>query len=143
MISEEDKWLFFYTLPCHRGSETAFQRRLESGNFAPVLALDGDYRREAVRSYFLGEHNLKAIDRGNIPCILMQYQIISINPHIRGRICNGSYKLPECLQEIVLAQGDLERAVRFGVLDQGKKLKPGDFVFMHGGLIVDVEFDDK
>lgn len=142
MISEKDKWLFLYTLPCHDGNHRAFQKMKESSNFNPVLALNGDYSKKAVRNYFLGEHNLKASSVGNIPCILMQYQIISVNTYIRSRICNESYRLPEYLQEISLSSGDLEKAVRFGVLEDSKKLKTGDILFMHGGFIVDVEFGD-
>lgn len=139
MISEKDKWLFLYTLPCHRGIEEVFQRIVNSENSAPTLFLNGDYKREAVRAYFLGEHNLRARNAGNIPCMLIPYQITNTEP-VHGRIVEMHHEIPNYLQEVYLNAGDLEKAMRFGVLDDSKRLKLGDIVFLHGGFIVDIEF---
>jgi hypothetical protein len=50
------KWLFHYSLPCHFGRDSAFQRLIKSGNFKPLKCLE-DFSRESVRDYFLGLNN--------------------------------------------------------------------------------------
>lgn len=138
MIQKKDKWLFLYTLPCHNGIEEVFNRMMESGNSAPMLALNGNHSREDVRNYFLGEHNSRVGDMGNIQCMLIKYEIISTLP-LQGKAIAIGYEIPEYLREVYLNEKDMEKAVRFGVL-KDKKLKLRDIVFMHRGFIVDAEF---
>jgi len=134
-MNEEEKWLYLYTLPCTLGDLRAFQILKACGRFNAFLR--GDFGREKVREYFLGPHNSEAWQKGNFQHMLIQYRVESIDGGIR---CTSqiSCKLPANLETITLDSKDIEKAREFGLV-MDRKLEKGDYLFVHGGFVVDYE----
>ena len=135
-IPSEFQWLFFYTLPCTRGNPQAFERLLEIGKFNEFL--DGDYSRQNVRAYFLGQHNKRTYP--NFFHMLRPYDIM-IASHTTYGFKNKSLDLflPDDWDEITIPYQMITNAEEIGTIPPEYTVRNDSQVYIHANWIVDVK----
>lgn len=146
-ISEQDKWLYFYTLPCHGGNSLLFENLKKTGKFNEYL--NGDFSREKVRAYFLGEHNIKSLKKmerieENKTSkqetmgihLLIPYRVNYIlGESLTCTIYQHFYDIAKLTPSRIFAKS-LDKAIELKIIQEYPK--QGDILLVHGDWIVDV-----
>jgi len=146
-ISEQDKWLYFYTLPCTDGNTLVFEHLKKTGEFNKYLK--GDFSREKVREYFLIKHNEATLEKinkveGNKIIsnktmglhLLIPYCVRSfLGDSLACSLYQPFYDLPNISKSAIFKK-PLDKAIELEVIQELPK--EGDVLLVHGGYIVDV-----
>ena len=146
-INEQDKWLYFYTLPCTGGNILLFENLKKIGEFNKYL--NGDFSREKVRRYFLGEHNIKSLKKTEIIeenkigeqetmgiHLLIPYRVNYIlEESLTCTIYQPFYDIANLTPSRIFAKS-LDTAIELEVIQEYPK--QGDILLVHGDYIVDV-----
>lgn len=132
-ISPEDRWLYNYTLPCTCGNLELFDKLKRLGHF--VSFLNGDFSRQNVMDYFLGEHNVSTYEEKNYPHLVIPYEIVSCHRNLKkGEVVVPFLEVPEFLKDKKFGNRTVKFAKELGALEE---LAKGDVVISHCGWIID------
>lgn len=136
-IPEKYLWLYRYSSPCHFGRLKAFSRLLQSNNFKPLVHLNNDFSREAVKIYFLGLHNKVAYEEGHFQHMVISYDIISLSPIKLQLTEEFPYNLLDEYQQKILNKRRRRRMKNNGF--DSSQLNLRDIIYIHSGWPVDID----
>ena len=131
--NDQDKWLFYYSLPCTGGHLAEFKKIREK---LPNLT-----NREKVLEHFLGNHNIttkeKSPDGKNWMHLALPYlcEDYDDSGRLRFKAYSSLSWLPNSLATRAFEAFHLDISRNYGIISEVPRA--GDIVVVHGLFIVD------